>query len=149
MFDFVSKHKRLLQVILGLMIVPPFAFWGIQWTQRGVSGSGEVAEVGGQKIGEQEFAEALRQQQDRFRGMLGKNFDPAMLDSPAMRREVLDGMISQRLLMQFAARDYLTVSNDMLVEATMGIPAFQVDGKFSRERYDAALQAERMSADAF
>ena len=149
MFDFVAKHKRLLQVILGLMIIPPFAFWGIQWTQRGASASGEVAEVGGQKIGEQEFADALRQQQDRFRGMLGKNFDPAMLDSPAMRREVLDGMISQRLLMQFAARDYLTVSDDMLVEATMAIPAFQVDGKFSRERYDAALQAERMSPDAF
>jgi peptidyl-prolyl cis-trans isomerase D len=149
MFDFVAKHKRLLQVILGLMIIPPFAFWGIQWTQRGASASGEVAEVGGQKIGEQEFADALRQQQDRFRGMLGKNFDPAMLDSPAMRREVLDGMISQRLLMQFAARDYLTVSDEMLVEATMAIPAFQVDGKFSRERYDAALQAERMSPDAF
>src|ERR1041385_2975892 len=28
MFDFVSKHKRLLQFVLALMIVPPFAFWG-------------------------------------------------------------------------------------------------------------------------
>src|SRR3974390_677719 len=134
MFDFVSKHKRLLQLILGLMIVPPFAFWGIQWTQR-VGGAGEVAEVAGQKIGEQEFSEALSQQQDRLRGMLGENFDPARFDSPAMRREVLDGMISQRLLTQYAARNYLTVSDETLVETTMSIPAFQVDGKFSRERY--------------
>ena len=148
MFDFVSKHKRLLQLILGLMIVPPFAFWGIQWTQR-VGGAGEVAEVAGQKIGEQEFSEALSQQQDRLRGMLGKNFDPAMFDSPAMRREVLDGMISQRLLTQYAARNYLTVSDETLVETTMSIPAFQVDGKFSRERYDIALQNERMSPEAF
>ncbi|HXZ55219.1 MAG TPA: SurA N-terminal domain-containing protein [Burkholderiales bacterium] len=148
MFDFVSKHKRLLQIILGLMIVPPFAFWGIQWTQR-VGGAGEVAEVGGQKIGEQEFSEALRQQQDRLQGTLGKNFDPAMFDSPAMRREVLDGMISQRLLTQYAARNYLTVSDDTLVETTMSIPAFQVDGRFSRERYDIALQNERMSPEAF
>jgi peptidyl-prolyl cis-trans isomerase D len=148
MFDFVSKHKRLLQIVLGLMIVPPFAFWGIQWTQR-VGAVGEVAEVGGQRISEQEFSDALRQQQDRLRGMLGKNFDPAMFDSPAMRREVLDGMIAQQLLMQHAARNYLTVSDQTLVETTMSIPAFQVDGKFSRERYDITLQNERMSPEAF
>ena len=149
MFDFVNKHKRLLQVILGLMIVPPFAFWGIQWTQRGIGAAGEVAEVGGQKISEEEFSEALREQQDRLRGMLGRNFDPAMFDSPAMRRELLDGIISQRLLMQHAARNYLTVPDAVLIETTQSIPAFQVDGKFSRERYDAALQSQRMSPETF
>jgi peptidyl-prolyl cis-trans isomerase D len=148
MFDFVSKHKRLLQLVLGLMIIPPFAFWGIQWTQR-TGSAGDVAEVGGQKISEQEFTEALRQQQDRLREMLGKNFDPAMFDSPSMRREVLDGLISQRLLTQHAARNYLTVSDETLVETTMSIPAFQVDGKFSRERYDIALQNGRMTAEQF
>ncbi len=149
MFDFVSKHKRLLQFVLALMIVPPFAFWGIQWTQRETAGAGEVASVGGQKITEQEFSEALRQQQDRVRGMLGRNFDPAMFDSPALRLELLEGMISQRLMMQHAARNHLTVSDEMLVETTMAIPAFQVDGKFSRDRYDAALRNERMSSEAF
>jgi peptidyl-prolyl cis-trans isomerase D len=81
--------------------------------------------------------------------MLGKNFDPAVFDSPAMRRELLDGMISQRLLMQYASRNYLMVPDQTLVDATMSIPAFQVDGKFSRERYDAALQNERMSPETF
>src|SRR5437773_11565829 len=112
MFDFVSKHKRLLQILLGLMIVPPFAFWGIQWTKREVAGADQIADGGGQKITEREFTDALRQQQDRARGMLGKNFDPAMFDSPAMRRELLEGMISQRLLMQFASHRYLTVGKE-------------------------------------
>ncbi len=149
MFDFVTKHKRLLQFVLALVIVPPFAFWGIQWTQRETAGAGEVASVGGQKITEQEFDEALRQQQERLRGMLGRNFDPALFDSPAIRLELLEGMIAQRLMMQHAMRNHLTVSNEMLVETTMAIPAFQVDGKFSRERYDAALRNERMSSEAF
>src|SRR2546427_98210 len=147
MFDFVTKHKRLLQFVLALMIVPPFAFWGIQWTQRETAGVGEVASVGGQKITEQEFGEALRQQQERLRGMLGRNFDPGIFDSPAIRLELLEGMISQRLMMQHAARNHLSVSDEMLVETTMSIPAFQVDGKFSRERYDAALRNERMSSE--
>jgi len=44
--------------------------------------AGESAEVGGQKIGGEEFSEALRQQQDRLRGMLGRNSDASLLDSP-------------------------------------------------------------------
>jgi peptidyl-prolyl cis-trans isomerase D len=148
MFDIVRNNKRLMQVVLALLALP-FAFWGIDSYQRVMSRAGEVAEVGGQKISEQEFSESLRQQQDRLRGMLGRNFDASLLDSPAMRREVLEGMISQRLLMQHAARNYLTVSDETLRETTMSIPAFQVDGKFSRERYDAALQNERMSPEIF
>jgi peptidyl-prolyl cis-trans isomerase D len=148
MFDLVHKNKRLMQVVLALVALP-FAFWGIDSYQRVMSRSGEVAEVSGQKISEEEFSEALRQQQDRLRGMLGKNFDPAVFDSPAMRRELLDGMISQRLLMRYASRSYLMVPDATLVETTMSIPAFQVEGKFSRERYDAALQNERMSPETF
>lgn len=149
MFDFVTKHKRLLQVVLALLIVPPFAFWGIQWTQRDVAGVREVASVGGQKISEQEFLEALRQQQDRLRGMLGSNFDSSLLDSPEMRRELIEGMISQRLLMQHALKNHLTVTDEVLVETTKSIPAFQVEGKFSRQRYDDMLRNERMTPEAF
>jgi len=147
-FDLVHNNKRLMQIVLTLVALP-FAFWGIDSYQRVMSRSGEVAEVEGQKITEQEFGDALRQQQERFRGMLGRNFDPALFDSPAIRLELLEGMISQRLMMQHAMRNHLTVSSEMLVETTMSIPAFQVDGKFSRERYDAALRNERMSSEAF
>ena len=149
MFDFVSKHKRLLQFVLALIIVPPFAFWGIQWTQREAAGVGEVASVGGQKITEQEFGEALRQQQDRLRGMLGRNFDPAMFDSPVLRQELLEGMVAQRLLLQFATRNYLTVDKEHLDEMITSIPAFQENGRFSSERAKAMLRAEGLSEDTF
>ena len=144
MFDIVRNNKRLMQIVLAVVALP-FAFWGIDSYQRVMSRAGEVASVGGQKISEQEFSESLRQQQDRLRGRV----DPAFLDSPLVRREVLEGMISQRLLMQHAARNYMTVSDETLRETTMSIPAFQVGGKFSRERYDAALQNERMSPEIF
>jgi peptidyl-prolyl cis-trans isomerase D len=147
-FNLVRNNKRLMQIVLALVALP-FAFWGVDSYQRVMSRTGDVAEVDGQKISEQEFGEALRQQQDRMRGMLGRNFDPAMFDSPAMRMEVLEGMIAQRLLMRHAARNHLNVSTETLVETTMAIPAFQADGKFSRERYDAALRNERMSAETF
>lgn len=149
MFDFVTRHKRLLQFVLALVIVPPFAFWGIDSYQRGGIRTGDLAEVGGQKISEQEFAEAMRQQQERLRSMLGKNFDPSIFDSSAIRMELLEGIISQRLLMQHAVRNQLHVSNETLIDTTMSIPAFQVDGKFSRDLYDTMLRNERMSSETF
>jgi peptidyl-prolyl cis-trans isomerase D len=150
MFDFVAKHRRLLQIILGLAIVPPFAFWGIQWTQRERGpGAGDVASVGGQKISEPEFNDALRQQQDRMRALLGRNFNPAVFDSVPMRAELLEGMISQRLLMDYAIRSNLTVGNDQVSEVITSIPAFQEDGKYSRARAEAMMRAEGYSPDAF
>ena len=55
--------------------------------------------VSGEKITRQEVSDLMRQQQDRLRQMLGKNFDPAMLESPGMRAELLEGLINQRLLL--------------------------------------------------
>ena len=39
MFNFVAKNKRLLQVVLVVLIVPPFAFWGID-SYQGMSSVG-------------------------------------------------------------------------------------------------------------
>lgn len=149
MFDFVAKHKRLLQVLLVIIIVPPFALWGIDsYTGTGSAGA-DVANVAGQKISEQEFGKALNDQQQRLRSALGGNIDPAMFDTPAMRKDVLDGMISQRLVTEQALRLRLNVGDDQLREVISTIPAFQEGGKFSRAQYEAALRAEGYTAAGF
>ena len=142
MFDFVSKHKRLLQLLLILFIVPPFAFWGIDSYQRFFSTTADVAEVNGQPISEREFGDQMKQQQDRVRALLGANFDAAAFDTPELRARVLDGMIAQRLLVQQAVRGNLAISNDQLREVIASEPAFQEGGKFSRERYEDTLRRE-------
>jgi peptidyl-prolyl cis-trans isomerase D len=147
-FDWIHGNKRIVQVILALVTLP-FAFWGIESYQRMVSLSGDVASVAGQKISEQEFGEALRQQQDRMRQLLGRNFNAALLDSPAMRAELLEGMISQRLLTQYAVRANVGVSDEQLRDAITSIPAFQDDGRFSRARYETLLRAEGYSPQSF
>ncbi len=149
MFDFVLKHKRLLQVLLILLIVPPFALWGIDSYTLGSVAGGDVANVAGQKISEQDFGNALRQQQQRLRSALGGNIDPAMFDTPGMRKEVLDGMVSQRLLTEQSIRARLNVSDEQLREVIAAIPAFQQDGKFSRSQYESALRAENFTPTAF
>lgn len=148
MFDLVHKHKIFLIAILA-MIVVSFAFFGVQSYVTGFDSSRVVAEVGGITIGQQEFARATAQQRERLAAALGRGVDPASLDTPAMRRELLDGMISQRVLALFAARQNLRVGDEQLRDAIAGIPAFHEGGKFSMEQYRALLRAQNLSEAQF
>ncbi|MBE0622833.1 MAG: SurA N-terminal domain-containing protein [Burkholderiales bacterium] len=148
MFDLVHKHKFLVQVLLGLIILP-FAFWGIDSYRRGASTVQDMAEVDGQKITLQEFSQAQRDQQDRLRAALGSNFDPALLDTPEQRAQLLDQLINQRLLAVHAAKSKLLVTDAQLREIIIGLPAFQENGKFSKARYDALLRAQGLNDVVF
>ncbi len=148
MFNWVHSNKRLMQVVLAIVVLP-FAFWGINFYERGFNLSDDIAKVNGQKITEQEFTDALRQQQDRMRNLLGRNFNPALFESPEMRRGLLEGLISQRLVAQFAFRRSIGVSDEQLRDVITSIPAFQEDGRFSKPRYEAMLRAEGYSTASF
>jgi len=148
MFDLIHKHKMLVRAMLALIVLP-FAFWGIDSYQRGASTPQDLAEVAGQTITLQEFAQAQRDQQERLRSLLGRNFDAALLDSPEQRAELLDGLIQQRLLALKAVKSKLVVTDEQLREMIAGLPAFQENGRFSKARYDQLLRAQGLNDVAF
>ncbi len=148
MFDLVHKYKIVLQAVLGLIVIS-FAFWGIGSYRSAFDSSGVVAEVGGVSITQQEFSRAAQQQRERLASLLGRGVDPASLDTPAMRKELLDGMVSQRVLALYAARNHMQVSDQQLRDAIAGIPEFHENGKFSMDRYRSLLQAQNLSEGQF
>ena len=143
MFNFVHEQKRVVQIVLVLIIIT-FGFFGVDSYQN--SGGGDApATVNGEKISQQEFDNALRQQQDRVREQAGANFDPAWIDQPEIKRMILDSLVNQRLLSSQARSVGLTLSDDQLAQIIAGIDAFQKDGKFDKQRYEAALRNQSMS----
>jgi len=148
MFDLVHRNKRLIQIILA-MIVLPFAFWGVDSYTRSGNTADVVATVNGSKITQQEFSNALRQQQDRLRQQLGKNLDPAMLDTPELKGSVLDNLVAQRLMLQRASDARLIVTDEQVASVISGVEAFQDGGKFDRKRYEAVLANQGKSPIAF
>jgi peptidyl-prolyl cis-trans isomerase D len=138
MFDLVQKHKTAAQVILFLMTVP-FAFFGVDYYFRGNSTADSVATIGKENVTQAEYDQALRDQQQRARQMLGRNFDPAMFDNPEIRFAVLDSVINDHLLADKARQERFRVSNAQLRDMISGIPAFQDEGKFSNDRYEQYL----------
>ena len=149
MFEFVTKHKRLIQIAFVLLIVPPFAFFGLESYTRSIGGANEIATVGGIPITQQEFAEAMRQQQERLREALGPGFDPAALDTPDMRQALLDSLINQRLVSSRAIESGLTASNESLQAVIRSMPGFQRDGKFDEATANALIRARGMTGDSF
>jgi peptidyl-prolyl cis-trans isomerase D len=144
MFDLVTKHKRLLQVILGLLILP-FAFFGLESYTRTSGGAGDAASVDGTSVTMREFGDETRRQQDRLRQMLGPNADVAAFDTPEMRLAILESLVSQRLVTNEVARARLALSKEEVVESILAAPEFQENGKFSSERYANYLRAVGLS----
>ncbi|MDO8262418.1 MAG: SurA N-terminal domain-containing protein [Gallionella sp.] len=144
MFDFVHEKKRLVQIVLAVIILP-FAFWGVDSYKRSGNSADVVAKVNDAKITQQEFGNALRQQQDRLRQQLGEHFDAAMLDNPEMKRAVMENLVTQRLLSERAKAAGLFVTDEQIAQVIGGIEAFQDDGKFDKKRYEAVLKNQNMS----
>ena len=62
MFDFIRNHQRWMQVILLILIVPSFVFFGVQGYSSFMSSEPELATVDGNGITLGEFNYARRAQ---------------------------------------------------------------------------------------
>jgi len=144
MFDYVHENKRLVQIVLAIIILP-FALWGVD-SYTGSRGKADaVATVNGERITQQELANALRQQQEKLRQQMGANFNPAMLDNPEMKRAIMENLVTQRLMLLRAKDAKLIVADEQMARVIGGIEAFQDNGKFDKKLYETVLANQGMS----
>ncbi len=148
MFDAVRNNKKIVQIFLALITLP-FAFFGLDSYVRSGGTGEDVAKIGDVKITQQQFQQALRDQQDRLRAQEGGQLDPKLLDNPVARKAILDDLVDQRLLLLEASKKKMFVSDAAIRQTIGAIDAFKVDGQFSTERYETALRAQGMSPAGF
>jgi peptidyl-prolyl cis-trans isomerase D len=149
MFEFVRTHTRLLQFVLVLLIFPSFVFFGIQgYSGFGDSANATVAKVDGKAITKAEWDQAHQRQVERLRRQL-PNIDVKLFDNPATRRETLDTLINERLLLAATHRQNLTVGDDRLKRIFLEDPQFaglrNPDGSLNQ----AIVQSQGMSSEMF
>ncbi len=149
MFDFVYKHKRALQLTLALVIIPPFAFFGVDSYLRGGDSTATIATVNGHAVSQQEFNVALRERQEFMQNMGGGKIDPALLDNPEMRFSIAESLVNQQLMLQHANRTRLVVTDQQLQALLGQAPTFQAEGKFSMALYEGFLKTRNKTAAEF
>ncbi len=145
MFEFIRSHQRWMQILLALLIVPSFVLVGVSSYDKSNTGL-DVATVDGQKITQQEWEDAQRQQMERYRGMMGAQFDPKLFENPQVKQGILENLVAERSLAAEVARNHMTVGDGALQASIMQYDQFRKeDGSFDKERYVAALAAQGMS----
>jgi peptidyl-prolyl cis-trans isomerase D len=125
-----------------ILLIIPFALWGIQEYFRGGS-EVNVAEVGGVSISrialDNAVDQALRQTKDRPQGKAMEQ----------LRQSVLNSLIQEEVLVQAAANAGMRVSDAELAQVIRSVPAFQRDGKFDRDLYVRLLRANGLTVEGF
>ena len=141
MLEAIRKHAQgwLAKVILALIAIT-FALFGVDSYMKGDKSGGMVAEVGDVGISREELAREIQTQTDRMREAMGPAFDPAVAETADFRKQVLDSLIERKALLQDAQKNKFLAPDAYLASVLAQIPAFQQDGKFSQQRYEAVLR---------
>lgn len=149
MFDFVRTHSRLMLGLIVLLIIPSFVFFGIDGYSRMTDGANAtVAKVDGRAITQAEWDRAHARVVDNMRQRM-PGVDASLFDSPQAKRESLDGLVRERVLMAAANEAHLFPTDERLQRLFVSDPQFaqlrNPDGSVRKE----ILAAQGMSSEMF
>ncbi|MBR9870170.1 MAG: peptidylprolyl isomerase [Gammaproteobacteria bacterium] len=142
-----NAQSTIAKVIVGLLIVS-LSIWGMDAIIGGFSGEPEVATVNGTDITEREFLRTV-QLETQQRLMQMENPDPSLIDEDQLRTDVLEALIQEAVLTQDAQKQGLELSDADIDALITQMPQFQVDGKYSPERFAATVRNLGMGVAEF
>ncbi len=134
-------------VIVGLISIP-FMLWGVGEYMGGGSDS-TVAEVQGEEITARELDRAFAERRAQMIAESDEQLTAEMFEEMGLKRQVLDEIINERLLVNFIREQGYVVPDERVAAVIRGISAFHADGQFDRETYERRLAQQGMSADQF
>ena len=127
-----------LAYIVVAVIAVVFGVWGIG-SYFTPSADPVVASAGDTDITHSELQQAFNQRYQRLRQMMGDHFDSSMFPPNKIRQNVLDSMIDQAVMTQYAKDNGYRVTDADLLAEIRSNPQFQDNGQFSAQRYKALL----------
>jgi peptidyl-prolyl cis-trans isomerase D len=147
-----TLHERfsgpIVKIILGIIGVVFGGFFGIQgYFNTRVETF--VAKVDGHEISQQEFRERFESIRMQNQRRYGAQFNPQLFDTPETKRQVLEEMIKQQLVLNADEKLGMTLPPKRVFDEIASYPQFQVDGKFDKDTYRAVLATQRRSPAEF
>ncbi|MFP4251864.1 MAG: SurA N-terminal domain-containing protein [Guyparkeria sp.] len=134
-------------VIVGLISIP-FALWGVG-EYLGGGKEQPVAEIEGEEISARELDQAFSDRRQQMIAQSEEQITAEMVEEMGLKRQVLDQLIDERLLVQFIGEQGYQVPDGLVAATIRGISAFERDGQFDRETYQRRLAQQGMTVDQF
>lgn len=134
-----------------VLIILTFALAGVGSYVTGGADT-TVAEVNGAEITQTEYDRAYENERNRLQEQFGDMFDAISSDPGYMetvRANVLDQLIEQQLLLQYAREHGMRISAAQVKLQIRDIPAFRTAGQFDNDVYLMALRNAGYSPESF
>lgn len=145
-----AANHVVLKIILGLIILS-FVLTGVGNYLIGGSDN-YAAKVNGQEISRGQFENDVANERNRLQQQMGERFSELAANDGymnAMRQQVLQRIIDETLLTQYAKKLDLNISDKQIKQAIFNEPAFQNNGKFDNSRYNAIINNMRITPDQY
>jgi peptidyl-prolyl cis-trans isomerase D len=146
MFDFVRSHNRILQVVLGIVIIPTFGFVGLQSYMDSNESAVALASVDGRDISRAEFEQQRRKDIDQIRAR-NPQVDLKLLDTPEAQRQSLDTLVRERVMQAAVAHENLQASDERILHEYRSNPQFAELRAMTKEMREAFLAQRGLSGN--
>lgn len=135
-----EKAQGIFAWVILILICVPFALWGIQ-NYLNVGQETPIATVG-----EKDF---FQLDLNRAYAQYSQNVSQLGLDEETIKKQALDKLISDEVLLQYVQDKGLVVTDQAAREYIKSLQYFQVDGKFNKMRYESLLSTQNMTSAEF
>jgi len=108
-----------------------------------------VAKVGKHEISQQDFQDRMNQLRQQASAEQGDHFDASIFEKPAVKQQVLDGLVDQQLLLKANDDWGMRVSDQAVRDYIAAIPAFQLNNQFDPTTYRTWLETQRKTPGSF
>ncbi len=136
----------IIKILLGLVILV-FIFLGMG--SKGSKRGTRAAMVDDETITMAEYQRSYDSVVEQMRRMFGKQVDAKMLKMLQAKKQAINRLIDQRLLLKEADRLKINVSDKELQDSLLSIPAFRRDGVFDLVTYKRVLAGNRLTPEMF
>lgn len=133
-------------IILGALGVV-FVFWGVD-ASVGSFAKAQGIEVNGEEVAVEDVRRQYQDELSRYQAAFGAVGVPEELRTQLQTR-ALEQAVQSELVRQRTRKLRFVASDKQVLEAIQQIPAFQVDGKFSKDAYYAALRSAAIQPEQF
>jgi peptidyl-prolyl cis-trans isomerase D len=135
MLQFIRERAQgVVAVIIILFLCLTFLLWGIDEYMRAAR-QVIVAEVNGEEIDLGTYQTHFQRLRQRAQAELGDEFDGSVWAEDSTKRQALDALVEERILVQAVDDSRLRIADAQVAAFIRGAETFAVDGKFSAERY--------------
>jgi peptidyl-prolyl cis-trans isomerase D len=149
MREYFRSLKFILVIIILAFIGTSVVYFGTNALSSSTNRPNAVATVNGEEIPVERYRRLQSVLVAQYERATKQRMTAELAERLGLNQQVINDLVTDAVVVQGAEREGVRVSNEELRAQIQGMNEFQVDGRFSRDRYLQALQSVRLEPAVF